>query len=112
MGYCTKFNLEITPEHGEVRGYLSKNEDMCYALGGGDSCKWYDHEADMIQMSREFPDILFELTGEGEEAGDLWRKYFKNEKYKGVLRLSPTTRSTNRNSRRCLPNAGSLPQLD
>ncbi len=40
--------------------------------------KWYEHEHHMKIISQEYPDILFILNGEGEESGDIWRKYFKN----------------------------------
>lgn len=45
-----------------------------------ESCKWYDHDKDMVAVSRDFPDTLFELSGEGEESGDIWKKYFLNGK--------------------------------
>ena len=45
-----------------------------------ESCKWYEHEADMREFSKRYPVVLFTLAGEGEEAGDLWKKYFKNGK--------------------------------
>ena len=78
MGYYTHYEIEMTPDLPEVRAAIEDEEYMAYAIGeGGDSCKWYDHEADMWALSRRFPDVLFELSGEGEEAGDLWRKYFK-----------------------------------
>lgn len=45
-----------------------------------DTCKWYRHEEDMKALSRHFPTLVFMLEGEGEEAKDLWIKYFKNGK--------------------------------
>ena len=34
----------------------------------------------MKDMSLQFADILFELKGEGEEAGDVWKAYYLNGK--------------------------------
>ena len=57
-----------------------------------ESCKWYDHEAEMKDISRRFPSVLFTLRGEGEESGDVWVKYFKNGKMqssKAEIKLDP-----------------------
>jgi hypothetical protein len=43
--------------------------------------KWYDHHDHMLKISTDYPDLIFTLKGEGEEAGDLWKKYYKNGKY-------------------------------
>ena len=43
-----------------------------------DSCKWYDHDKDMISVSETFNGVLFVLTGHGEERDDIWKKYFYN----------------------------------
>lgn len=56
-----------------------------------DSCKWYDHEDDMKRLSKLFPDVVFTLKGTGEEAGDVWVKYFKDGKVqvdKAEIRLA------------------------
>lgn len=74
MGYYTAYEIEMMPDLPEVREAL---DDTDFAFAFEDSCKWYDHESDMRVFSEQFPDVLFTLTGEGEEAGDLWRKYFK-----------------------------------
>jgi hypothetical protein len=41
-----------------------------------DSVKWYDHETEMKAISLTYPGVLFTMKGEGEEAGDIWTKYF------------------------------------
>ena len=34
----------------------------------------------MREVSKQHPNVLFELSGEGGENGDLWKAYFKNGK--------------------------------
>lgn len=45
-----------------------------------DSCKWYEHDEHMRQLSKKYPSVVFILHGEGEEQGDDWFKYYKNGK--------------------------------
>ncbi|WP_339273795.1 hypothetical protein MKY59_21615 [Paenibacillus sp. FSL W8-0426] len=81
MGYYTDYKLSFTPKSAEIKSAIEDDENLAFAVGEqSDSCKWYEHEEDMRAFSKRFPDVLFELTGEGEESGDLWRKYFKNGK--------------------------------
>lgn len=42
--------------------------------------KWYRSREDMKVMSSQFKDILFELRGEGEKSGDIWKAYYLNGK--------------------------------
>ena len=42
--------------------------------------KWDDHEHDMLELSKEFPDLHFELHGEGDSNDDIWDKHFLNGK--------------------------------
>ena len=82
MGYYTRYSIkhdEINPAVTDVidealekiwDGYSPFDEE----------CKWYEHEDDMKEFSKRFPNVLFTLSGEGEEAGDIWKKYFKNGK--------------------------------
>jgi hypothetical protein len=88
MGYYTTYKWSMQPESQEVRDWLSakqtEEESFAYGIAPdgelGDETKWYDHDVDMKEMSRQFPDILFTLEGEGEEAADLWKKFYKNGK--------------------------------
>jgi hypothetical protein len=90
MGYNTNYRLycsdnevleKLVEDEGENEylSYmdLSTNRGETYAEMSG---KWYDHEDDMKKVSKENKGVLFTLHGEGEEGGDLWRKYFLNGK--------------------------------
>jgi hypothetical protein len=46
----------------------------------GGQCKWYEHTEDMRNVSKKYPNVLFTLTGNGEEPEDMWVKYFMNGK--------------------------------
>lgn len=82
MGYETNYNLEVFPEFTpEMKLMIEDDEELIYALGEDSySCKWYNHEKDMRAFSKNFPDSVFHLYGEGEESGDIWIKYFKDGK--------------------------------
>lgn len=62
-----------------VGDYIEAHDEMNYALArdgsSGGGCKWYDHQQHVEAMSREIPGVLFHLSGEGEEAGDIWDAY-------------------------------------
>lgn len=51
----------------------------------GPGLSWYDHEEDMVKLSQQFPDILFILSGNGENAGNLWKAYFLG----GLIQRAP-----------------------
>ena len=90
MGYITTF--ELTVPNAEVyaetvkslTGYewYAESSDVLMMQG-----KWYDWESNMRNLSRYHPLVLFELNGQGEDLGDLWRAYFKG----GCMqRIEPT----------------------
>ena len=82
MGYNTTFNLKAPVEL--IYQFREENEEAEYCLDeegdSNESGKWYDHEEDMRAFSLKHPGVLFEMTGEGEENEDMWRKYFKDGK--------------------------------
>jgi hypothetical protein len=83
MGYYTKYNLKTKPyKEGLIQELL--DEENAYGIdedgNSTDSVKWYGHETDLREFSKEHPDILFILEGEGEENDDLWILYVKNGK--------------------------------
>lgn len=83
MGYYTHYKLSLDCPRSvdnEIYYYMKERCDNYYGVLGEDSCKWYDHEAEMRRLSAVFKNVLFRLDGEGEEQGDVWVKYFKNGK--------------------------------
>lgn len=101
MGYYTYYNLNVRgiksfEEFAELKtAMLGKEANIRqiigYALDAGDydddgeasfysdnDAKWYDHDDDMIALSKLFPDMTFKLNGEGENQGDIWATYYKN----------------------------------
>lgn len=92
MGYYTDFELKAKYD-GNDSEYISKLEAEIdklnvfeYGSYGEDwyvNAKWYDYNEDMLLLSSRFPEVLFELRGEGESPRDLWLNYYKGG---GVMR--------------------------
>ena len=90
MGYLTTFILTIkedpNDEYSEIELYLNSddNEDKYFYhlldRDYNDAVTWYNHETDMKEISKLFPDVVFQLDGEGDQNLDVWTKYFKNGK--------------------------------
>lgn len=80
-GYLTHYELSIEPKVAAPALLLCPVDGGNRTLAEvteGDPYKWYEHEADMRRISAERPGVLFTLDGSGEDAGDVWRKYFWN----------------------------------
>ena len=87
MGYYTDFTLKVTPPFNSenevsdfnetftrLTDYEFENDFTMYGV------KWYDHDKNMLTLSRTYPDRLFQLDGVGEEHDDVWRTYYKDGK--------------------------------
>lgn len=73
---------------GELRGITAEFYENC-------AVKWRYHEKDMIEISKQFPDMVFQLRGQGEDHDDLWQKYFQNgdcEKCRAEIMMPYPTR--------------------
>lgn len=87
MSYSTQYSLEYdTPDdHEDIKDFILK--DISYLvdfeiealLGGGTlTAPWYEHEEEVLNLSRGFPATIFILYGTGSEQGDVWKKRFIN----------------------------------
>ncbi len=82
MGYYTSYKLEIIEGDDYTTNYkeeIGKSTDG-YGDPFGEECKWYEHQKHMKAFSKKYPKTVFKLSGEGEEAGDLWHEYYLNGK--------------------------------
>ena len=90
MGYYTRFELSAAPvpslrSPGDaVTDFVKGSEEAAHCLlndgAANDSGKWYEHEEELLEFSKKYPHLIFTLRGEGEEAGDIWAKYFNDGK--------------------------------
>jgi len=105
MGYLTQYHLEVqakgfipscehnpSPDHTFCPDCGKKNDPHAMALSDhihdviadGSSLeepiKWYEHEAEILAVSKQYPGVLITLTGYGEEHDNIWRKYFTKGK--------------------------------
>jgi hypothetical protein len=81
MGYYTRHTLEIIEGNDYITDYIQEIAKLAdYTNLFDDGCKWYDHEKDMRKYSKNHPNTVFKLSGEGEETGDLWHEYYLNGK--------------------------------
>ena len=81
MGYNTCYSLKTFGGNPDLSKEINNSDFPLQDDGDGmwcpyDACKWYDHADDISALSKKYPEVLFELYGEGEEAGDLWKKFF------------------------------------
>lgn len=101
MGYNTRYELkaEFAPHklpEVVIKEFVSSNQEASYCLAPdgtpAESGKWYEHENDLLALSKAHPHLLFSLAGEGEESGDIWKKYFcagKVQVEKAAVMIAP-----------------------
>ena len=87
MSYLTQYSLDYdTPDdHEDIKDFILKSSEYLVGweveilLGGSDlTTSWYEHEEEMLNLSRGFPETIFIMHGSGTEQGDVWKKRFIN----------------------------------
>lgn len=92
MGYITYFSLSKI--EGSEQDYTAFVERLLDLTGmdfrsEADEGKWYDWETDMRSLSQEYPNLLVELCGNGEENDDTWQARFKGGDMEFVETVMP-----------------------
>ena len=84
MGYYTRYTFDILDAKkidATIYGFLEEElTELTLKMGQPFEDKWYWHEKDIAELSLKFKNIVFSLTGYGENDGDIWKKYFLNGK--------------------------------
>lgn len=77
MWYYTKFNIdapeEIVKEILEVSWLEQDDLD--------DTLKWYDQTEDVSKVAIKHPDVLITVSWKWEESWDIWKEYFRWDKF-------------------------------
>lgn len=80
MGYYTEFELAVISGGDSETDYEEVVRNQAHYNPFCSETKWYDFKDDMREVSKQHPNVLFELSGQGEENSDLWKAYFKDGK--------------------------------
>jgi len=89
MGYYSYYTFSVSEgneidDDQAVAELREENTNAEIALGEDGypdgHLTWYDHEKDLKEFSKKYPNTVFHLSVEGEENGDMSDKYFKNGK--------------------------------
>ena len=102
MGYITSFNLygynsekefidqKNMPDSDleKIFDWIKHNTSSDMQFDWLDDAKWYSWDEDMTKLSNAYPDVIFELFGDGEETNDVWKAVI----YRG--KIEQATRKT------------------
>ena len=99
MGYITSYNLYgynsekefidhkdmSDSELEKIFDWIKHNTSSDMRFEWLDDAKWYSWDYDMKALSLAYPDVIFELFGDGEETDDVWKAIFYKGKMEQVL---------------------------
>ena len=84
MGYYTFYNLSVEKgdssllESEEFKDIFRRITPYNLENLDADTLKWYDHDKNMLEISKLYPDTVFRLEGDGEDRDDRWMRYYCN----------------------------------
>lgn len=94
MGYYTNFEIEaIDDPKSQIMSLLQSLAGISgyreLESGYASSIKWYDCVENCKKASLYYPELLFRVTGDGENSDDIWRLYVRNGKTKLLTMIWP-----------------------
>lgn len=87
MGYYTKYDVKITGiDNANQAVKIARDYDLVdydvsdtgTVLNAFYEGKWYNWEKESVALTRNYPRILIEIHGEGEENDDIWKARVRN----------------------------------
>jgi len=87
MGYYTDYNITVTGiDNANQAVKIAKEYDLWdfdisddgKILTSYMNAKWYDWKDESISLSKNYPRILIEISGEGESNDDIWKARIRN----------------------------------
>ena len=81
MGYYTSYSISLV--QGDYEEYESLLKELAEIsqepeiVNESVYTKWYSQEKDCMEVSKRHPDILFEVSGDGEAGDDVWAQRWK-----------------------------------
>lgn len=78
MGYYTRYDISENPQ--TVQQAIEEKSQYSFYGGQTDTVKWYDWKEHCLEVSKDFPNLVIKVEGDGEEQGDQWKAYIKNGK--------------------------------
>jgi len=78
MGYCTRYDISDNPE--TVQQAIEEKSQYRFYHGQTEEVKWYDWKQHCLEVSKDFPNLVISVSGDGEEQGDQWKAYLKDGK--------------------------------
>lgn len=81
MGYATDYTLEHDVPGADWPDVQDQFDELevgaIFYCGQWNDISWYEHEEDLLRISKHFPRFTFTLTGIGQAADDMWKKRFR-----------------------------------
>lgn len=91
MGYETYYIISrVEGNEDDYKKIVKELEEISEIdLKNGEVSKWYDSHEDCLEVSKKYPDVMFQLNGDGEDSIDVWATRYKGGESETVESVMP-----------------------